>query len=1239
VRVSTRALARRFGLVFAAAAVATSLVSAMPGYASAAAIRPAKGTFGSAAQPAFAEPAAMAVDRSTGDLLVIDARAGTVSRYHSDGTPADFSALGINVIDGAGPGDETPQGRFVFAAATEVQVAVDDSGGVTDGDIYVTDAFNGVVDVFESTGSYLGQLSAGYPCGVAVGPGGDVYVGDFNGFVRKFVPSAPATFSNPANFPSSGPCQVAAGVGPSAGYVFAAEFSGPVTKIAAEGPQEGETRYTVAAGENHFLSVDPTTGDVFASSGSQVDEYDVSDPTEAVDVAPALTGANGVLGVALASSGDTYISRAGNENIEVFGAVRGVPVVTTEEASGTQIGSATLHGNVDPEGLQLQDCVFEYGLATESDLGHEVACSPTAADIPPSSSSESVTGALTGLQANTSYRFRLSATVAEFETRGEELEFSTVGPPRITEAVVRNVDQHSATLEATVDPRGAATRTAYRIEWGPTTAYGNVAATGAISSGDGPKAVSGEVSGLAAATTYHYRVVATNDEGGETAGPDQLVETLDSCGFTDGRCLEQVSPVDKGPIASPGQAFTFGTNLQVQAGAQGSALAYTVVFGYPEATVGDGAIYLGRRGSSGWGSEQLSPSNLEPPLLNANNSGVLALSPDLGCGVVASVSPLAADAPASIAEIGGKNLYRRDDSTGSYQTITYLPPVGPPSSAEVGEYEVIGMSPDCRRVVFRTSYRYPGIPSAAGAHDQLYEWDQGTLRALAVIPGPGGLAETVVSEALPGAMDEAPENGVPLGEKSVTSSWRAVSVDGSRSIFTAFSRFGGDSGTRAIFLRDTTDPGVTAGTSPAIDVSQSETSTPNSGNSRYWTASDDGKRIFFTARYGLASNGSSAGASSCANVPQGNFAESSGAGCDLYEYDENAPADERLTDLSPDHSDARGAGVAGVLDTSGDGSYVYFVARGRLGSAGRTEAQNLRAGTYNLYLAHAGALRLVSFLGEEETISSGEARAVVNNVKRWTSRSTPDGTTLVFESSLGIPGGVSMVYLYSSVSGTSVCVSCRRDGRSPFSEHPLVPLIDGQQTNGNSRFIQPTVLTAGGRLYFYSYDPLAVGAVEGDRNLYQWEHGQVSLVATEPPGVPRGPSGEPAAAFFAGVSNDGGDVYFATPQSLLGSDRDGRWDIYDARVGGGFPEPTQPAPPCDATAEGACSSGQSPPPAATAPATSTFTGPANPPVKKKHKHHKRKAHKKRHQKKHKRSKHQVRAGNAGRASGDRRAGK
>ena len=170
-----------------------------------------------------------------GDLLVADSEADTISRWKPNGEPAPFSALaGSNVIDGKrGPGNKpcaeepasarrAPHGLEVapFGFAREVQIAVDSSGGVTSGDIYVTEPSRHLAYVFGSDGSYLGQLteyeeSPGEPatlapvneiCGVSVDSSGNVYLGDFSSadLVHKYHPTANpvANTDNVANFNS-----------------------------------------------------------------------------------------------------------------------------------------------------------------------------------------------------------------------------------------------------------------------------------------------------------------------------------------------------------------------------------------------------------------------------------------------------------------------------------------------------------------------------------------------------------------------------------------------------------------------------------------------------------------------------------------------------------------------------------------------------------------------------------------------------------------------------------------------------------------------------------------------------------------------------------------------------------------------------------------------------------------------------------------------------------------------------
>ena len=85
------------------------------GPASALQSHPFKEVFGSAEQPSFAADRSLAVDQSSEDLYVLDSTEDALYRFNPDGTPANFAALGSNVIDGEGAGDETPEGDLAFA--------------------------------------------------------------------------------------------------------------------------------------------------------------------------------------------------------------------------------------------------------------------------------------------------------------------------------------------------------------------------------------------------------------------------------------------------------------------------------------------------------------------------------------------------------------------------------------------------------------------------------------------------------------------------------------------------------------------------------------------------------------------------------------------------------------------------------------------------------------------------------------------------------------------------------------------------------------------------------------------------------------------------------------------------------------------------------------------------------------------------------------------------------------------
>jgi hypothetical protein len=447
---------RSFASLLAAAGAALSLL-AIPASASALE-HPFIENLGqtSGAEPTFTEAEGMAVEPDSGDLLVIDAGLrnlgeATISRWHPDGTPAPFSALGSNVIDGheGGP-DETPEKGLRFTFPEEAQVAVDDSGGPTDGNIYVAQVAEDLVDVFAASGAYLGQLTEydqgpdaygsplrfSEPCGVAVDPAGNVFVGDYGPGIHKYEPTSnpPQNTDSSANFSFAQNCYLAAGTGPSADFLFPVRFNRRLSKLDAFSGQEkyalAEVPEPVNADDPRVtvVSIDPASGTVFAGVGNEVREYDASGETEAIPLTPIAPGGEQVNGIAVdGSTSRIYVSRKGNPHIEVWGPAAQLPTAATEEASIGE-GTITLHGTVSANEGPPATCVFQY--ANVKTAGFKAATSLPCDPAGPftGTATETVSAQLTDLP-EAWYRFRLLVSNQGGSTAGETFFFSTIAEP------------------------------------------------------------------------------------------------------------------------------------------------------------------------------------------------------------------------------------------------------------------------------------------------------------------------------------------------------------------------------------------------------------------------------------------------------------------------------------------------------------------------------------------------------------------------------------------------------------------------------------------------------------------------------------------------------------------------------------------------------------------------------------------------------------------------------------------
>ena len=250
--------------------------------------------------------------------------------------------------------------------------------------------------------------------------------------------------------------------------------------------------------------------------------------------------------------------------------------------------------------------------------------------------------------------------------------------------------------------------------------------------------------------------------------------------------------------------------------------------------------------------------------------------------------------------------------------------------------------------------------------------------------------------------------------------------------------------------------------------------------------------------------------------------------------------------------------------------------------------------------------------GDVRQIAAGADAALPSDYPPATAsaRLSADGTVLAFLSAASIGGydntdaetGLpdTEVYLYDSAADSLLCASCNPTGERPTG----FASIPGALVNGTTAAYRPRVLSADGRrLFFDSGDALLKGDTNSAPDVYQWEAaGEGGCTDTLGCLAPIS-GGRGGGGLFLDASADGDDAYFLTGDSLVGADP-GSIDAYDARVGGGLPEPEAPIP-CNGDA---CQALPSPPEDPTA--GTTVQGASNPPphYAKERRRHRRKHH-------------------------------
>ncbi len=340
--------------------------------------------------------------------------------------------------------------------------------------------------------------------------------------------------------------------------------------------------------------------------------------------------------------------------------------------------------------------------------------------------------------------------------------------------------------------------------------------------------------------------------------------------------------------------------------------------------------------------------------------------------------------------------------------------------------------------------------------------------------------------------------------------------------------------------------------------------------------SADGSRVYFSQAANLylregaqlkqADADAGGGGSFQAAAADGSIAYFTVAG-HLWRY---LAVSDAATDLTPS------GGVAGVLGASADGATVYY--------------------------QDAGGLRL--WQGGTTTIAPGAGAIDPANYPPATgsARVSADGTKLLFGSSKSLTGydntdlntkvPDAQLFLYDAGKDTLACLSCNPTGGRPIGPSSIPGALANGKGAGAVSAYKPRALTEDGqRAFFESADALVASDTNNDTDVYQWEAqgkgsctrggGCLALIS----------SGRASGATsFIDASVDGTDAFFLTDGSLVDGDP-GSFDLYDARIGGGFASPPVPIP----CAGDAC---QVLPPEPVDPTLTTLlSGPGNPKVR------------------------------------------
>ena len=281
--------------------------------------------FGSEGEGAgqFSEATGIAIDRESGDVVLADTANNRVEEFTGEGEFVRTWGWGVRdgseefqICEAPGPcrAGNPGSGEGQFAQGQASGVAIDNSAGLAQGDIYVVDRQNHRVDRFGPNGEFIlsfgeagsgpGQLEGLGVNAISVGPTGTVYVADIDR-VQKF--SSAGVLEGEIALPSVGSINDLLVDSEADLYVLG---EGGVRKFNGKGEEEpggvrdpgvsGSEPSLALGADDELLISDPAQGHIFGYDPEGAQTLSLVLP-EASAVAGGLAYANGTLYVLYAT--------------------------------------------------------------------------------------------------------------------------------------------------------------------------------------------------------------------------------------------------------------------------------------------------------------------------------------------------------------------------------------------------------------------------------------------------------------------------------------------------------------------------------------------------------------------------------------------------------------------------------------------------------------------------------------------------------------------------------------------------------------------------------------------------------------------------------------------------------------------------------------------------------------------------------------------------------------------------